>query len=86
MAEWRFILLQPALSYLERLSAEDRQRIYEALNLLAKDPGNAPIKRLHGRREFSLRVGGLRILLRVDRPARIFIVVRIGPRGDIYKR
>ncbi len=86
MAEWRFIFLQPARSYLERLSSEERKRIYDALEQLLKDPRNAPLKRLHGRPEWALRVGDSRILLRPDRAAKVFIVTRIGSRGDIYKR
>ncbi len=86
MADWRFVLLQPATSYLERLSPPDRQRIYNALEQLVNDPQAAAPKRLRGRPEWSLRVGHWRILVRLDRKARVFIVTRIGPRGDVYKR
>lgn len=86
MPNWQFRLLQRAQSYLERLPAHERARIYAALDQLKNDPQNCPLKRLHGRPEWRLRVGDQRVLLQIDRPAKLFIVTRIGPRGDIYKR
>ena len=85
MTEWRVILLRPARRYLERLPQSEQHRILDALEELQRDPASASVKPLRGRPEWSLRIGDRRILLRVDREAQLFIVTRIGPRGDIYK-
>jgi mRNA interferase RelE/StbE len=83
--EWQVILLRPARRYLERLSEADQRRILDALEELRIDPMSAPVKPLRGRPEWSLRIGGWRALLRVDREARLIVVTRLGPRGDVYK-
>ncbi len=86
MAEaWRVLVLRPARSYLERLPRADQRRILEALAALERDPEAAPVKPLQGRPEWSLRLGELRALLRVDRERHVVVVTRIGPRGDVYK-
>jgi mRNA interferase RelE/StbE len=85
VTEWRVVLLRPARRYLERLPRRERERILDALDKLQQDPTRASVKPLEGRPEWSLRVGGRRVLLRVDRTTRLFVVTEIGPRGDIYK-
>ncbi len=85
MTDWRVVILRPARRYLERLTRRDRERILEALDKLQQDPARAPVKPLEGRPEWSLRVGGRRVLLRVDRSARVLVVTEIAPRGDVYK-
>ncbi|TDA70455.1 MAG: type II toxin-antitoxin system RelE/ParE family toxin [Clostridia bacterium] len=84
MAEWQVILLQPARRYLERLPQKERERILKALQRLQEAPEQAPVKPLKGRPEWSLRVGGRRVLIMVDREQRRFVVTTIGPRGDVY--
>jgi mRNA interferase RelE/StbE len=86
MPPWRVLLLQPASSYLERLSPEQQRRIVEAVDNLAKDPRSVTLRRLHGRPEWRLRVGPWRALIRMEEKSRTLIVTRIGPRGDIYDR
>jgi len=78
-------LLRPARNYLARLSANERTAILDSLEALSRDPFSAQLKPLKGRPEWSLRIGDRRALIRVEREARLFIVTRIGPRGDIYK-
>lgn len=83
---WHVVLLRPARRYVERLSREEQERVIDALTELERNPLAAGLKALTGRPEWSLRVGGLRVLLRVDREQRLFVVTLIGPRGDVYKR
>jgi len=85
VAEWRVVLLRPARRYLERLPRPDQERILDALEALQADPCSAPVKPLKGRPEWSLRIGGFRAVLRVDRENRLLVVTLIGPRGDAYK-
>lgn len=58
----------------------------DAFARLERDPFALQVKPLHGRPEWSLRVGESRVLLRVEREERRLVVTRIGPRGDVYKR
>jgi mRNA interferase RelE/StbE len=85
MAAWRVLLLRPARNYLECLTTQDRRRILDALENLVRDPQGTRIGKLRGRSEFSLHVGGWRVLLVPDKLAQVFVVTRIGPRGDVYK-
>ncbi|MGH2534326.1 MAG: type II toxin-antitoxin system RelE family toxin [Thermomicrobiales bacterium] len=84
--EWRIVLLRPARRYLDRLPPDEQQRVLDALADLERDPFGAQVKPLKGRPEWSLRVGELRVLLRVDREAKQLVVTLIAPRGDVYKR
>jgi len=86
LADWRFVLLRPAERYLERLPSSDQQRIVNALESLALAPESSDIKPLKGRSDWCLRVGNYRILFLVDKGNKVFIVTRIGPRGDVYKK
>ncbi len=84
--KWKLIFLRPASNYLKRLPNKEALRIIDALELIASNPDNAPIKPLAGRTEWSYRVGDRRILIRIEMEKREVIVTRIGNRGDIYKK
>lgn len=86
LAEWSYLLLKPAERYLDRLSSSDQQRIVNALESLRLDPESSDIKPLKGRSDWRLRVGNYRILFLLDKENKVFIVTRIGPRGDVYKK
>ena len=64
---------------------DDQERIVSALDALVSDSTTLDIKPLKARPELRLRVGNYRILFRVDRDNQLYIVTRIGPRGDVYK-
>lgn len=84
-SDWRVILLRSPRRYLDTLGRSEQTRILDALSDVERDPFSSAMKHLHGRPEWSLRVGGFRILLRVDRETRQLVVTRIGPRGGAYK-
>ena len=67
------------------MTAEDRRRILDGLEKLIRDPQGTRIGKLRGRPEHSLHVGGWRIVLMPDKRAQLFVVTRVGPRGDVYK-
>ncbi len=85
MADWQYIVLKPALRYLERMPPDDQERIVSALDALVNDFTIVDIKPFKGRPELRLRVGNYRILFRVDRDNQLYIVARIGLGGDVYK-
>ncbi|MCV4230536.1 type II toxin-antitoxin system RelE/ParE family toxin [Virgibacillus sp. LDC1] len=64
------------------------RRIFVALEQLCNDPFNNPnTKKMKGKEGniYRLRVGNYRIIYEVLNNELIVFVVRIGPRGDIYK-
>jgi len=79
-------LLHRAVSkYLNRLNANDRDRINAAIDDLEKDPPEGDIEPITGQSgRFRTRVGGYRILWRIT-DTNIFIT-HIDPRGQIYKK
>jgi mRNA-degrading endonuclease RelE of RelBE toxin-antitoxin system len=78
-------LSRTAASYFERCDAPTRERLKRKIESLTADPfdpqHSKPLKGLKEQR--SARVGGLRILFRVN--GFDVIVAAIGPRGEIYK-
>ena len=77
-----------ARNYLARLPFQIKSRIVEKLNNLKEDPEDATlnIDRLKGGEGYRLRVGQYRVLYTRHEDQLIIEVVKIRPRGDIYKR
>jgi mRNA-degrading endonuclease RelE of RelBE toxin-antitoxin system len=78
-------LSRAAAKYLDRCDAPTRDRLRDKLEKLKADPfdpqNSKPLKGRSDQR--SARVGGLRIVFRVNDLD--IIVAEIGPRGEIYK-
>lgn len=74
-----------ALLEMPRLNA---QRIRRQLKLLADDPSrrDMDIAALRGRPGFRLRVGDMRIIFERNDRARVIDVLRIAPRGEVYRQ
>ena len=79
---------QKARNYLARLPSQTKTAIVECLHQLAENPDNPflDIHTLKGREGFRLRVGQYRVLYTRQDDRLIIEIVRIRPRGDIYKR
>lgn len=77
-----------ARNYLARLPLKIKSAIVNNLQQLAANPDNASlnIDVLKGREGFRLRVGQYRVLYKRQDDRLIIEVVKIRPRGDIYKR
>ena len=83
---FEIVLRQEARRYLKRLDLVTQRRLVQALDELRADPLNGDIRQLHGQSSvLRLRVGGYRILFRVQFAKRVIFVEAIGPRGDVYK-
>lgn len=82
---WQVYVAAEAAKALRRLAADEQERVRRALVSLRADPFTQDVKPLRGRPLWRLRVGGWRLLLRVDRHERAIVVVDVGSRGDIYK-
>ena len=84
---YRITIRKQAIKTLRKMPGPVARRIRRTLQELARDPARtdcdlAPLK---GRPAFRLRVGGWRVILEVRDGRREIHVLRIGPRGDVYK-
>lgn len=77
-----------ASSYLHRASPRTRERVARRVDELCADPFDHRLsKPLHGdmSETRSSRIGDIRVTFRVIHDVLVVLVVRIGPRGDVYK-
>jgi len=79
----KFKVSRQAASYLKRLDTNTRKRINDGLIDALKDPTTASDHLVNRGAERKIRVGGLRILFRIE--GETIVVDAILPRGDIYK-
>jgi mRNA interferase RelE/StbE len=77
------VLDHHAVKYLERVSEPMKSRIKDAIAGLANEPPTGDIRKLTDRADYRLRVGGYRIIYRVEDDA--IIVSTIAPLGQAYK-
>ena len=84
-AVWRIEIHDRFHKKLAKLPRPEREAILIALNHLQNDPFAQDLKPLRGRRDWRLRVGGWRILVRTDIVEKVMVVYELGPRGDVYK-
>jgi mRNA interferase RelE/StbE len=79
-------LSRDAEAYLRHLDEATQERIRERLAQVAADPFGPQTKALTGAGGLrSARVGGYRMLFRVDRTEMTVGVSVIGPRGQVYR-
>jgi mRNA interferase RelE/StbE len=76
-----------ARNYLARLPFKIKSRIVDKLHEIQANPDDPTldVDRLKGELGYSLRVGQYRIIYTRQEDQLIIEVVRIRPRGDIYK-
>lgn len=86
---YRIVVHKRAATCLRSLPAPDKERLKNALAVLANDPFTAnDVKPMTGQWAgyHRLRQGNRRIVFQVDRDNRIVYIDHIGARGDVYKR
>ena len=84
---YRLTIRKQAINTLRRIRTRDARRVRGELDKLAQNPGGRDIdvKMLRRRPGYRLRVGAWRVIFERDEEARKIDVLRIGPRGDVYK-
>ena len=85
--DWRVLVHRRARRVIERLGRDDKRRVGEMLDALAHNPrprGAIPLEGQHDL--YRARVGNWRIVYQIRRDELLVLVVRIRPRGDVYKR
>jgi mRNA-degrading endonuclease RelE of RelBE toxin-antitoxin system len=86
MSDWKVFIPDRIERQLAKLPPKEAVRIKAKINELAKGLSKGRIKKLKGRPEWSKRIGGRRVLIKVDFENKTLVVTAIGPRGDIYKK
>jgi len=80
------LLHHDAEKYLDRLNADDRDRIKESLRDLAKEPPEGDIRPYEGSKgNLRLKVGSYRVIFKFENN-RIILVSHIEPRGQAYTK
>ena len=75
-----------AVKALAAMQANTRRVVLEKIESMARDPfGAANVKKLVGEPGYRLRVGDWRVIYDVDSGRVVVRVLRIGPRGGVYK-
>ncbi len=86
MAFWQIKFSKQAYKYYKTLQKGYQKKINKILNLLM-DKEKIDIKPVEGETDiYRLRIGKYRMLIRVYKEKQILLIVKIGPRGDIYKK
>jgi mRNA interferase RelE/StbE len=86
MENYRIVIKKSAAKEIERIEKKDRIRIVAKIRSLASDPYQAESKKLSGQEKYRIRQGNYRILYQVINDELIINVVKVGHRGDIYKK
>lgn len=78
-----------ALKSIQRLDKISRNRILDHIKILSENPksNELDIKKMQGTdNQFRLRVGSYRVVYSIFQEKLIIVVVRVGSRGDVYKK
>jgi mRNA interferase RelE/StbE len=84
---YRILFTKQADKALRKMPRNTAQLIREKLDQLAQNPyaRNPNMVRLQGRPGYRLRVGDWRIIYEVEDDRLIIFVLRIAPRGGVYR-
>jgi mRNA interferase RelE/StbE len=74
-----------AIKTLKRIPATESKKITAKINQYAANPGSLSnnVKKLQGVDAYRLRIGGWRVIF--DDNDTVIAMIKIGPRGDVYK-
>jgi len=88
MIQWTVNVSDEAKKRLGAIQNPERTRIWTAIKMLHAGPYDSglDVKKLRGRPEWRLRIGGWRILFLADNKKITITVISIGSRGDVYKK
>lgn len=86
MPRYRIEISRTAEKQFRKLGAPDRSRIAKVLAGLGDDPYPPGSRRLSGYTDvFRVRAGVFRVLYSVEGRKLIVIILKIGPRKDVYR-
>jgi len=84
---YRIEFAPSARRQLQKLPNEIRVRVAAALSALSAEPRPPGVKKLSGEESlYRIRVGDYRIIYQIREKELIVLVVKIGHRGEVYRR
>lgn len=85
---YNLVYTKKASKYINLLDKPTRKRIDQALMALAESPfSDTSVRRMKGRNDiFRKRIGDYRAIFHIDKGELVILVLKVGSRGDIYKR
>jgi mRNA interferase RelE/StbE len=84
---YKIELSKRSKKYLDKLDQNTKKRISDHLEILSENPRNPEldIKKIQGESSlYRLRVGNYRLLYTIEDNQLIIVIIKIGPRGDVY--
>jgi len=85
-AYWRIRYAPQARRDLHRLDPPIGKRVIGGIERLAGDDARADVRKIAGSNELRLRVGDWRVRFKRDAAKHEIVVLRVLPRGKVYKR
>ena len=84
---YRLLIEKAAEKYLRKVAVTDRDRLLHAVQQLARNPDmpSLHIRKLKQSSYWRLRVGAYRVIFDRQDELRVLRILKIGPRGDVYK-
>ena len=84
---WEVRFRPSALREFRALPGNAQARVGQRLDSLRSEARPPGVQKLEGGEGFyRIRVGDYRIVYAIDDPARIVFIVKVGHRGDVYRR
>lgn len=82
---WKLEILRRAQKQLARIPNPDRQRIYEAIQNLIRDPRPPGCKKLKDSDAWRIRIGDYRVIYEIHDEVLLVLVLEIGHRREVYR-
>lgn len=80
------VFSKDALKYLSKVPRASARRVIRAIRTLAKGTASrAKTGKLSGKDLWRLKIGRIRVIYRIEEKSGHIEVIKIGPRGDVYK-
>lgn len=86
MASYSIQIKRSAAKEIEALPVRDRRRVVQRIETLAAEPRPPGAEKLSGADSYRIRQGDYRILYQIIDHDLIVMVVKVGHRGDVYRR
>lgn len=86
MGKYRVLLRKSAAGELDRLAGKDLERVVKRIQGLAAEPRPRGCEKLSSQERYRVRQGDHRVIYSVDGAEREVVIVKIGHRGEVYRR
>ena len=84
---YKITFKKEAAKSLNKIPRNVAKLIREKLEVIAADPyaEHPNTKKLQGRDGYRLRVGDWRVIYKIQNDKLVILVLRVGPRGEVYR-